>query len=63
MPALNRSRKVMCEKVEYKRSDAAIHRKRCENKDEHKCPNCNFVQEEGRDESSCCEDACSTKFE
>ena len=53
----------MCQKGEYKRSDAAIHRKRCEYKDEHKCPNCNLVQEERRDESSCCEDACSTKFE
>ena len=44
MPALNRTEKVKCEKCgdEYRRSDAARYRKRCEKQEERKCPNCNF---------------------
>ena len=45
MPALNRNEEVKCEKCgdDYRRSDAARHRKRCEDKDQHKCPNCSFI--------------------
>ena len=44
MPALNRIEKFKCEKCgdEYRRSDAARHRKRCEKQEEHNCPNCYF---------------------
>ena len=65
MLALNRNEKIICEKCgdNYRRSDAARHRKRCDYKDDHKCPNCNFMsQEEGTDGLSCCEEACSTKL-
>ncbi|XP_063712085.1 transcriptional repressor CTCF-like [Symsagittifera roscoffensis] len=44
MPAPNRNEKVKCEKFgdEYRRSDAARHRKKCEKQAEHKCSNCHF---------------------
>ena len=44
MPALNRNEKVKCEDCaqEYRRADAARHRKRCEKHKEHKCPICHF---------------------
>ena len=44
MPALNRNEKVKCEECgqEYRRSDNARHRKRCEKQEEHKCSKCHF---------------------
>ena len=44
MSALNRNEKMNCEDCaqEYRRADAARHRKRCEKQKEHKCPNCHF---------------------
>ena len=44
MPALNRNEKMKCEDCaqEYRRADAARHRKRCEKQKEHKCPYCHF---------------------
>ena len=44
MSALNRNEKMKCEDCaqEYRRADAARHRKRCEKQKEHKCPNCHF---------------------
>ena len=45
MPALNKNEKIKCEKCgdDYRTSDAARHQRRCQHKDEHKCPNCNFM--------------------
>ena len=44
MPALNRNEKMKCEDCaqEYRRADAARHRKRCEKQKELKFPNCYF---------------------
>ena len=51
MSALNRKKKVKYEKYgnEYRRSDTAEHRKRFENKDEHKCHNCNFMSKKKKE--------------
>ena len=51
MTALNRNEKVKCEKcgAKYRRSDAARHRKRCEEKDESKCPNYNFMSKKNEE--------------
>ena len=44
MPALNRNEKTKCEDCaqEYRRADAAKHRKKCEKQKEHKCPKHHF---------------------
>ena len=61
MPALNRNDKVKCEDCaqEYRRADAARHRKRCEKQKEHKFPNCQFYTK-SKEEMGC--PSCEQEF-